>query len=308
MNRPLLARLLILTTTAHAITDEEKVGIHKLTRTYVLFWLLLFLPPAQTADLLLLKRYTPDTDVTGWLMSEKLDGVRAYWTGSELVSRQGNRFAAPDWFTEGLPPFELDGELWSKRGDFARIQSIVTRDEPHAGWRELGFHVFEVPNAPGGLMARLGRLRSWLQDHPLGHVQTIEQIPVRDPEHLKSRLEAVEGMGGEGLVVRRPDTPYTTGRSDQALKVVSFQTMEGTVVDYREGNGKYAGMTGALEVELPGGERLFLGSGLSDAERRDPPPIGALVTFKYRGLTKNGLPRFASFLRVRLTATENTGE
>jgi DNA ligase-1 len=259
----------------------------------------LFWTPTHATDLLLLKRYTPDTDVTGWLMSEKLDGVRAHWTGSELVSRQGNRFAAPKWFTEALPPFELDGELWTKRGDFARIQSITSRDEPHEGWQELGYHIFEVPHAPGGLMARLNRLRAWLREHPVEHLHIIEQIPVRDPEHLSNELERVESMGGEGLVVRNPDTPYTTGRSDQSLKVVSFETMEGAVVGYREGSGKYTGMTGALEVELPDGKRLFLGSGLSDDERRDPPPIGALVTFKHRGLTSKGLPRFASFLRVR---------
>ncbi len=259
----------------------------------------LSLTPIQAADLLLLKRYTPDKDVTGWLMSEKLDGVRAHWTGSELVSRQGNPFAAPAWFTEGLPPFELDGELWTQRGDFARIQSITSRDDPHEGWRELGYYIFEVPHAPGGLMARLDRLRVWLRDHPVKHLHIIEQIPVRDPGHLNAALERVESMAGEGLVVRDPDTPYTTGRGDAALKVVSFETMEGTVAGYKEGKGKYTGMTGALEVELADGQRLFIGSGLSDAERNDPPPIGALITFKYRGLTSNGLPRFASFLRIR---------
>lgn len=265
----------------------------------LLFCLFLSLAPAQAADLLLLKRYTPDADVSGWLMSEKLDGVRGHWTGSELVSRQGNPFAAPAWFTKGLPPFELDGELWTQRGDFAGIQSIVSRDEPHAGWREIGYHIFEAPNTAGGLLERLDRLRTWLREHPLEHVQIIEQTPVLDRQHLQARLEAVENLGGEGLVVRNPDAAYTTGRSDQALKVVSFQTLEGRVVGYREGKGKYAGMTGSLEVELGDGRRLFIGSGLSDAERRAPPPVGAWVTFKYRGLTRNGLPRFASFLRVR---------
>lgn len=264
-----------------------------------LLWLALLPAPLLAADLLLLKRHTPDLDVTGWLMSEKLDGVRAYWTGSELISRQGNRFAAPTWFTEGLPPFELDGELWSKRGDFERITSIVTRNQPHEGWRELRYHVFEVPHAAGGLLARLERLQLHLREHPLEHVQVIEQIPCRGATHLHDQLQAIEEMGGEGLVVRHPDTPYTTGRSDQALKVVSFETMEGRVVGYREGKGKYTGMTGALEVEIDGNQHLFLGSGLSDDQRREPPPLGALVTFKYRGLTSRGLPKFATFLRIR---------
>ncbi len=268
--------------------------------TYLLLALLWLAPqPLQASDLLLLNRYTPDVDVTGWLMSEKLDGVRAYWSGSDLLTRQGNRIAAPSWFTEGLPPFELDGELWSKRGDFERIQSIVSRNQPHEGWRELSYNIFEVPHAEGGLLARLDKLQTFLRAHPLAHVRVIEQIPCRGAEHLQARLQAVEAMGGEGLVVRHPDTPYTTGHSDQSLKVVSFETMEGEVVGYREGKGKYTGMTGALELEIDGARRLLLGSGLSDEQRREPPPLGTLVTFKYRGLTSGGLPKFATFLRIR---------
>jgi DNA ligase-1 len=42
-----------------------------------------------------------------------------------------------------------------------------------------------------------------------------------------------------------------------------------------------------------------LGTGFTDAQRAAPPAIGTWVTYRYRGTTDKGVPRFASFLRVR---------
>lgn len=268
-----------------------------------LFVILLLLPPVVRAgdrpDLLLPTKDPGDVDVSGWYMSEKLDGVRAYWNGAGLLSRRGNAFAAPGWFTAGFPPFELDGELWTARGEYEIIASITSRAQLHSGWERITYNVFEVPNAPGDLDARLGRLLDWLAEHPAGPIRIIPQIPCRDREHLKAMLTKVEAMGGEGLVVRDPRLPYRTGRNAAVLKVKRFADMEGKVVGYRPGKGKYAGKTGALKVEIEGGIRFFIGSGLDDEERERPPPLGSIVTFKHQGFTARGVPRFASFLRVR---------
>ncbi len=142
----------------------------------LLFPLLMLPPVAWTSDqpdLLLLTKDPGDVDVSGWYMSEKLDGVRAYWNGSELLSRQGNAFAAPLWFTAGLPPFELDGELWTARGEFEVIVSIASRDRPHPGWKRITYNIFEVPNTAGDFDTRLGRLRGYLAEHPAGPVRII---------------------------------------------------------------------------------------------------------------------------------------
>lgn len=267
--------------------------------------LLLFVPPAWTdgqPDLLLLTKDPGDVDVIGWYMSEKLDGVRAYWSGSELLSRRGKALAAPGWFTEGFPPFELDGELWTARGEFEAIASITSRDQPHAGWRRITYNIFEVPNATGDFDARLGKLRRYLEKHPDGPIRIIPQIPCRDREHLRAMLAEVEAKGGEGLVLRNPHPPYHSGRSAGALKVKSFDDMEGKVVGYRPGKGKYAGKTGALQVEISGGIRFYIGSGFKDREREQPPPLGSLISFKHQGFTSQGIPRFAYFLRVRQAA------
>jgi len=264
-------------------------------------WVLLGPLPAHAAapDLLLLTKYRPGMEISGWMMSEKLDGIRAYWDGRRLLSRQGRPFAVPDWFTEGFPPFELDGELWIARGRFAETLAITSRDRPHPGWRRISYNIFEVPHAPGGLEARLGRLRAYLARHPLAQLQIIPQAVCRNAGQLMARLAEVEAAGGEGLVLRNPDSPYETGRSPNALKVKRFDDMEGRVVGYRPGKGKYQGMVGALWVEIAGHKRFYIGSGLSDEERASPPAIGSIITFRYQGFTRKGIPRFASYLRLR---------
>ncbi|MFC1602722.1 DNA ligase [Pseudomonadota bacterium] len=273
------------------------------TTNLCLGWLLALLissvAHAVPPQLLLLNSYQPEMDISGWYMSEKLDGVRAYWDGQQLLSRQGNRFAAPDWFTEKLPPFELDGELWIARGRFEQTLSIVSRDNPHPEWQQITYNIFEVPNVPGGLDVRLERLRKYLKRHPVSHLHIIPQTLCRNVDHLMARLTEIETAGGEGLVLRNPATPYETGRSPNALKVKSFDDMEGRVIGYRPGKGKYRGMTGALWVEIEGGKRFYIGTGLTDRERAEPPPLGSVITFKHQGFTKNGIPRFASFMRLR---------
>jgi len=108
--------------------------------------LLLFIPFllfASKPKLLLLQTYK-DQDITGWVMSEKLDGVRAYWNGKNLISRGGKIIHAPAWFTKEYPPFAIDGELWSKRGDFENISSIVRDKVPTEKLHEIKHYIFEV--------------------------------------------------------------------------------------------------------------------------------------------------------------------
>src|SRR5437899_1961058 len=105
-------------------------------------------------SLLRAERWDNSTDLSGWWMSEKLDGVRAYWDGKQFLSRQGNLFHAPDWFIEGLPDVPLDGELWIERKKFQRTVSIVRRQDKNELWREVRYVVFDAPAAGGGFEAR----------------------------------------------------------------------------------------------------------------------------------------------------------
>ena len=120
-----------------------------------------------------------------------------------------------------------------------------------------------------------------------------------DRAALAGWLAEVIAGGGEGLMLHRADAPFVTGRSDALLKLKPWQDAEGVVVAHLPGEGRLTGMMGALEVRLADGRLLRIGTGFTDAQRRAPPAVGRQITFRYRGLTRTGLPRFASFLRVR---------
>ena len=262
---------------------------------YFIFSLLLW---AEKPNLLLLKSYNSDVNVTNWLMSEKLDGVRGYWTGEKLLSRSGKTFSVPDWFVKNFPPFEIDGELWTKRGDFEHISSIVNQQKPHDGWKEIRYNIFEVPHQKGGLLERLSVLEKWLAKHHSKFIKIIPQKVCKGQEDLKLELKRVEQLGAEGLVVRNPKALYIDKRTSEALKVKSFQDDECVVSGYTKGHGKFKGLVGALICEWHG-KVLKIGSGLSDEDRRNPPALDSNVTFKYNGLTRYGNPKFPVFLRVR---------
>ena len=254
---------------------------------------------AETPPLTLLKRWNASIDPTGWWMSEKYDGIRGYWDGARMWTRQGRPVAIPAALGRQLPPFALDGELWAGRGRFAQTASIVRDASPGPGWSKIHYMVFEAPGGSGPFEARLTTVQSWLTAHPSNAIRLVEQRRCAGKAQLLAFLHQVERRGGEGVVLHAAGAPYVAGRSDSLLKVKSFEDTEATVVGYTPGRGKYTGMVGSLRVKLPNGTRFSLGSGLSDAERRSPPPVGSVVTFRYQGLTASGKPRFPVFWRIR---------
>lgn len=267
------------------------------------FLLFLFFPMflfAEKPELLLLKTYDENIhNIDGWLMSEKLDGVRAYWDGKKLISRNGKIFIVPEWFKKDYPSFPLDGELWTKRGDFEHIASITSQKKPDKAFGEITYNIFEVPFQKGGLLRRLEILESYLKIHPNTTIRIIKQIKCKEKKHLKNFLKEVESKGGEGVVIRNPNSLYIAQRTSQALKVKSFKDAECQVVGYKKGKGKYAEILGSLVCKFDNNTIFNVGSGMTDEQRKDPPPIRSFITFKYKELTKNGIPRFPVFLRMR---------
>ncbi len=258
------------------------------------------LADAAEPPLLLAERYRGGIDVSRYWVSEKLDGVRASWDGRQLRFRSGNPVPAPQWFVAALPGQALDGELWLGRGTFDQLSSIVRREPPSdAEWRRVRYMVFELPDAPGTFTERIERMRHAAAIGVPPWLTFVEQFRLDDDKALQERLADVVRHGGEGLMLHRADALYETGRSPVLLKLTPWLDAEARVVAHLPGKGKYVGMTGALRVETPDGRRFALGSGLTDQQRQDPPAIGALVTYRYRELGRNGIPRFARFLRVR---------
>ena len=258
------------------------------------------LSASETLPLLLAATEHGQVDVSLYLVSEKLDGVRAFWDGKVLRTRNGNVINAPSWFVAGFPQRSLDGELWIGRGQFEQLSATVRRQVPEdAEWHKVRYMIFELPQAPGTFRQRVDELRHIINDVNVPWLQLVAQYEVRDRRMLEQRLSSVINAGGEGLMLHRADAVYSTGRSDVLLKMKRWHDAEAVVVGYMAGKGKFKGMLGALKVRTAEGVEFSLGTGLSVALRKNPPPIGALVTYRYRDLGSNGRPRFASFYRVR---------
>lgn len=302
----------------------------------------------------------------GYVMSEKLDGVRAIWDGINLKSRSGRIFSAPKCWLDKLPPFGLDGELFIDRGRFEEVLSVVSRGENECEqckceeWQKVGYFIFDVPNCDDflnmdltkidsskikscTLLERLAVLEKWLEKNEYleknasidfaskSMLHIIPQIPINSQKELDSKLKEVIKSGGEGIVIRKNSAPYERFRTPNAMKLKGYEDAECVVIAHNIGKGKYANALGSItceSLELPKSNlskstlqtntpatkkslnpatnpktsidkiRFKIGSGFSDKMRANPPPLGTIITYKYYGITKNGLPRFPIFLRI----------
>ena len=250
-------------------------------------------------ELLLAKVYRSDIKIQDYWVSEKLDGVRGYWNGSQLLSRKGNVLHAPRWFIDVLPDVPLDGELWLGRGRFEQLSGIVRRRLPEDYWREVKFMIFDLPGSHESFDNRLLEIKKLVDEIASPHIRMVHQFKVTTHKTLIEKLDDVVRHGAEGLMLHLGASYYSGGRKSDLLKLKKHEDTEAVVVRHFPGKGKFKGMLGAIEVEMKNKKRFKIGTGFSDQDRRALPPIGTTITFKYFGLTNKGLPRFASYLRVR---------
>lgn len=235
--------------------------------------------------------------VAGWLASEKLDGVRAWWDGQKFISRGGAQFVAPQWFVAQLPAVCLDGELYMGRGMFQQLCGVVRRTIPDdADWQRVRFCVFDAPQASGGFEQRLAFAEKALAGCAVAQVVAHRKISGRaEADALMTQIIA---GGGEGLMLRAPGSAYEGKRSGSLLKLKEFQSDEAEIIAHQPGEGQFMGQLGALLVRWKG--KVFgLGAGLTHDLREDPPAIGLQVTFGFSGTTDGGTPRFPVFIAVR---------
>lgn len=250
--------------------------------------------------LMLAAVYRPGIDLQAYWLSEKYDGLRAYWDGSRLLTRGGETIAVPAWFTAGWPDEPLDGELWAGRGRFEEALSTARQqipDEP--AWRRLRFMVFDLPRHGGVFSERIPAYQRLVQRIDQAWVVAVPQERIHSHAELMARLDRVVRAGAEGLMLHRGDAPYSATRNGDLLKVKTHEDAEAQVIGHLPGKGRHAGRLGALAVQTPDGLRFQLGSGFTDAQRAQPPAIGTWVTYRFRGHHASGVPRFASFVRVR---------
>ena len=257
-------------------------------------------PPLMLANV-----YHSGVALADYWVSEKYDGVRGFWDGEKLLTRGGQNINAPAWFTANWPATPMDGELSAGRGQFQKAVSTVRQQTPDdAAWRGIAFMVFDLPAHPGPFTERLSTLNSMVAKLAVPWVQAVPQTKATSHAALQSQLKQITKAGAEGLMLHRGSSLYKAVRSDDLLKVKTHDDAEAKVIAHIAGKGKYAGRLGALLVEMPAvsgtvARRFKLGTGFTDAQRLNPPALGSQVTYRYRGLNDSGIPRFASFMRLR---------
>ena len=258
--------------------------------------------PSASAAPLLAREWPTAADPAGFLVSEKLDGVRALWDGRQLRFRSGRPIAAPAWFTQRLPAEPLDGELWLGRGRFEALSGLVRRSQPDdSGWQALRYQVFELPAAGGSFAERAARLQALAARQAAGSPwAALAQQPAQGRAWLAQSLATVLAAGGEGLMLHRADAPQASGRGPWLYKHKPLHDAEALVLAHQPGQGRLRGLLGALQVRTDDGVELAIGTGFTDADRRQPPAVGERITFTHRGYTAGGVPRFASYLRRAL--------
>ncbi|EKO3916582.1 DNA ligase [Vibrio fluvialis] len=255
---------------------------------------LAFVPVAQANE------YHDGINIYEYWQSEKLDGIRAIWNGKQLLTRNGNPIYAPRWFTDPLPDYALEGELWAGRGHFALVQQTVLDHTPSdEAWRKIDFMLFDMPDAAGDYTKRYYNLIHVVDSASSKHIKYIEHTPVLSEQELLRYLDTLVNENGEGIMLRKVTARYQSGRSNDLLKLKKHQDAEARVVGYKIGNGKYKGLMGSVLVRTDEGTEFYVGTGFSDEQRLNPPEIGSLITYRYNGLTAEGKPRFARFVRVR---------
>jgi DNA ligase-1 len=250
----------------------------------------------ETPEVMLANVYRQHEDVTQFWVSEKLDGVRARWDGRQLISRGGKIFIAPEWFVRNFPDKPLDGELWMGRGRYEDVISVVRQQKSHDGWKNVKFMVFDLPAQGGTFNERVEAMR---QLRKTAYLDVIEQFRMDSNKTLMDKLDDIVKQGGEGLMLHRQNAFYHSGRSDNLLKLKPFEDAEAMVIGYKPGKGKNTGLMGAVKVRMDNGKEFYIGSGFTQQQRKNPPLIGSLVTYRYQGFTQAGIPRFAVFVRQR---------
>ena len=270
---------------------------------FILCCILLFSSAAQSAippQIQLATIYHQDINIQEYWISEKLDGVRAYWNGKNLISRQGNIFNAPLWFSNGFPDTPLDGELWIAREQFSQVSGIVRQKKASdKEWRKIAFMIFDLPGSAENFSKRIQRMKNIVNNNAAPYLKMIKQQKVQNNTELQLLLENVLSKGGEGLMLHRGGAHYQAKRSKDLMKLKKYQDAEAVVLQHLPGKGRNSGRLGAILVKTEDGTVFKIGSGFSDLQRENPPAVGTTITYKYIGKTQNGVPRFASFLRIR---------
>ena len=233
--------------------------------------------------------------LNAWLMSEKLHGIWARWDGKQLLSRTGKRFNAPESFTDGLPIFPVDGELFAGYGaaNFQKLCGLVRSKKPD--WRGISFNLFDSTIA-GSYTERYAALKGLVLPE---HVKLIEQLQIVSDENRQAFLKSVLDKGGEGLVLRSPTAKYIEGLTNLVKKDKPMRSMEAICIAVNEGVGKLKGFIGSLTCQTESGVIFKVPNLPKTLLDQDRLFIGKNITVDFFGFTDINCPYQPQFAGVR---------
>lgn len=252
----------------------------------------------------------------GYYLSEKLDGYRAIFyngpDGPQFLSRNNKPFNAPEWFLNDigsrLPKgMLLDGELYTKRGDFAGMGIVRKKIPVDEEWKQIVYMVFDMPLIDKPFRERYKEMKRVLKNIP--HVHIVEHIPIESVDQFNELHREWVEEGAEGSMLRDPDSYYEHKRSKSLLKVKDFLDDEVEVVGMEYGTGKLKDMMGHLIVKWASHCKhskkykgtFDIGSGFTDEQRKEWKKLykpGTLLTIKYFEIQDSGKPRFPIFQNI----------
>lgn len=260
--------------------------------------------PCEFSGLLLANKWDKKLDVTGWLMSEKYDGVRCFWNGNELYSRSGSIIKTPKFFTRNFPRSPLDGELHLGRNNYEECAQIIANGEKdHSGWLQMSFIVLDAPAMNLLFRQRLSMLeRVFTEGNNPTFMKLNKHRCVKDNSHVMEELARIESIGGEGVMLKNPSSLYEGRRTWAMLKVKSYLDEEAQIlrkVFFKMNKPTEKRRVKALIMKKENGIEFRLRNGLNSEKNKNSFEIGNTVTYKFKGYDQQNIPKFPVYQRMR---------
>jgi DNA ligase-1 len=224
-------------------------------------------------------------DVSGWQIAQKYNGIRCYWNGFEMWSKKGRKYELPSFITDLLPKSPLDGEICLSSGSYTKCVAILNKNPSHPAWKNIKFVVNDAPELDIPFSQRLQALRTKIVKSRW--VRVNKYLNCRGNDNLYEELANVRRQGGDGIIMKHPNSLYHAGKSRTSFLEVNsnFQGVARVLQIMRKKD-----KINSVRVKTEQGQEFNIFRGLKTLFK-NPPKVGSNITYCYNSLLDNGKPR-----------------
>eukprot|EP00026_Physarum_polycephalum_P002670 Phypoly_transcript_02678.p1 GENE.Phypoly_transcript_02678~~Phypoly_transcript_02678.p1 ORF type:complete len:822 (+),score=110.18 Phypoly_transcript_02678:190-2655(+) len=230
-----------------------------------------------------------------WWLGEKYDGVRCVWNPNDkiLYSRRG--IELPMHEDENLFPTNtfLDAELWYGRGFYQESQRLFSSPNPELSFLRIITFDNAAPTRHNAAFEE--RYNDLLGSVPYGHQFIIIAARLRgyNKKLISFVLDNIMEDGGEGVIMRRHNSTYEPGRSENLVKIKTTPgDAEGLVLEL---------LVKSAVIKLPNDTQIEVE--LGDMANLQGLKIGDVVTFGFDSYSRRDVPSNPTLLRIRTDLT-----